>query len=209
MSDGLSSRTRPRARAENAAKWQWEGRAEHEAAKAARRKLREANREAWRLARANANNDHKDAIEAAAAIAIDEPAALDDERPLDKLREIMLDPAVHLYRRLDAAELVLAYELAPGALVDVPPSEVAAISFRFLRGVAEATETPERLRFRALKSMLAIQHKRAAAASTTGQAEKAKLQRRLGNAVPAMPADMQWPPADVAAKLDKLRRKRR
>jgi len=200
--------TRPRARAENAAKWQWEGRAEHEAAKEARRKLREANREAWRWAPANANNDHKEAVEAAVAVAIDDPA-LDDTLPLDKLRAIMLDPEQLLYRRLDAAELVLAYELAPGALVDVPPSEVAAISFRFLRGVAEAAETPERLRFRALKSMLAIQHKRAAAASTTGQAEKAKLRRRLGNAAPDMPADAQWPPPDIATRMDGLRRKRR
>lgn len=202
------TRAHPRARGEKP-RLQWELRPEHEAAKAERRKLREANREAWRLARANANNDHKEAIEAAAAVAIDDPAGLDDTSPLDKLRDIMLDPAAHLYRRLDAAELVLAYELAPGALVNVPPSEVAAISFRFLRGVAEAAETPERLRFRALKSMLAIQHKRAAAGSTTGQAERQKLQRRLGEAAPAMPADMQWPPSDIAAKLDKLRRKRR
>ena len=180
------------------AKWYGQLLADHTAAKQAKRAIREQNR--------NSNYQRGELIE---AIVPEVPEPADDTRPLDKLREIMLDPAVHLYRRLDAAELVLAYELAPGALVDVPPSEVAAISFRFLRGVAEAAETPERLRFRALKSMLAIQHKRAAAASTTGQAEKQKLQRRLGAAVPAMPADMQWPPADVAAKLDKLRRKRR
>lgn len=171
--------------------------------------MRAANREAWRLARENANYQRRNTIDAVVAVAVDDPIEFDDTSPLDKLRDIMLDPTAHLYRRLDAAELVLAYELAPGALVDVPPAEVAAISFRFLRGVAEAAETPERLRFRALKSMLAIQHKRAAAGSTTGQAERQKLQRRLGEAAPTMPADMQWPPSDVAAKLDKLRRKRR
>jgi hypothetical protein len=34
---------------------------------------------------------------------------------LAKMRAIMLDPAVALYRRLEAAEVVLSYELGPGA----------------------------------------------------------------------------------------------
>jgi hypothetical protein len=189
---------------------QWDGRRpEHDEAKAARRKQREEKREAWRFARENANSEMLECREAVISVAINSPVDLDDSSPLEKLRAIMLDSTQLLYRRLDAAELVLAYELAPGALVDVPPSDVAAISFRFLRGVAEATETPERLRFRALKSMLAIQHKRAAAASTTGQVEKQKLRRRLGEAAPEMSVDAQWPPSDIAARLDGLRRKRR
>ena len=174
--------------------------------KEAREARRAANQEEWRRNHINSNQQTEHIL--SAVIADDEIEGIGDTTPLDKLRDIMLDPRAQLYRRLDAAELVLAYELAPGALVNVPPSEVAAISFRFLRGVAEAAETPERLRFRALKSMLAIQHKRAAASSTAGQAEKQKLQRRLGEAAPAMAADTQWPPSDIASKLDKLRKRR-
>jgi hypothetical protein len=173
--------------------------------KEARAARRAANQEEWRRNHINSNQQTA-ALREIAAPELPEP---EDTSPLEKLRAIMLDSTQLLYRRLDAAELVLAYELAPGALVDVPPSEVAANSYRFLRGVADAPDVPERLQFRALKAILSINHKRAAAASTTGQVEKQKLRRRLGEAAPEMSVDAQWPPSDIAARLDGLRRKRR
>src|SRR5712691_9346310 len=81
---------------------------ERAASKAARQAKRAANREAWRNSPLNANNLHKLTKEAAAPILpeIAEPADK-GSASLAKMRAIMADPATPLYRRLDAAEVVL------------------------------------------------------------------------------------------------------
>jgi hypothetical protein len=99
------------------------------------------------------------------------------------MRAIMADPEVPLYRRLDAAEVVLTYELGPGAAVGVDPEQIAATSFRFLKTAVDAAETPEALRFRALKSIVAIENRRKSAGQGSDQfALKRELQLRLINA---------------------------
>src|SRR4051794_5256798 len=119
---------------------------ERKAAKAAKRA---ANREGWKFHPANANAawmQKQAELEAAVGIVADPiDTAVAETGSLAKLRAIMADPGTPLYRRLDAAEVVLTYELGPGAAVGLDPDQIAVGSFRFLKAVSEAAETPEPL----------------------------------------------------------------
>jgi hypothetical protein len=135
------------------------------AAKAAKEERRRANREAWASSVHNSHNRHKeDAI--AANLGLEAEAETGGSASLRKMRAIMANEAIPLYRRLDAAEVLLTYELGPGAAAGADPETVAAVSYRFLKLVADAAETPESLKFRALRSVVAIENQRASIKST-------------------------------------------
>jgi len=82
---------------------------------------------------------------------------------LTHLRAIVADPNITLYRRLNAAEVVLNFELGPGAAVGINPDTIAAQSYRFLRAVVDAPDTPEAQRFHALKLVANVENARASA----------------------------------------------
>jgi len=108
----------------------------------------------------------------------------------------MLDSKQPLYRRIDAAEVLISFEIAPGAANNIDPDQVAATSFQFLRAVVDAAETPEGLRFRALKCVASIENARAKIKSNNvTHAQKYELLIRLinGERSRALRAAGVWP----------------
>jgi hypothetical protein len=132
-----------------------------EKAKEEKAKRRAENRERWRTRRDwSDDNKHKIAVE------VEDPSGKEGvSTSLQRLRSIMADPNVALHRRLDAAEVILTFELGPGAGVGVDPDQIAAASFKFLRAVSDDATTPDALKFRALKSIVGIENARVAAKS--------------------------------------------
>jgi hypothetical protein len=168
---------------------------------------REANASAWRTSdERNANVRHtreQEELKAArtAATPIGDDDAVNGSASLAQMRAIMADASMALFRRLDAAECVLVYELGAGAGVGLDPADIAASSFRFLKAVADDENVPESLRFRALKSVLAIENTRKTAFQGSLQyAAKKELQLRLINSarIDAMKRAGRWPPAPGA-----------
>ena len=95
----------------------------------------------------------------------------------------MLNDEITLYRRLNAAEVILQFELGPGAAVGVNPDTIAAGSYKFLRTLVDLPDTPEALRFRALKLIAGIENARASAkASDLSHTAKHSLLLALANA---------------------------
>jgi hypothetical protein len=135
---------------------------------------RAANKEAWKTHPANANAawmQRQAELKAATSIKLPEIAADQPETgAMGRLRKVMLDPAEPLYRRIDAADAILSYELAPGGAIDVPADQIAATSYLFLKAVSEDADTPEALRMRADKLLLAVENRRRSA-STDGPAQ--------------------------------------
>src|SRR5262245_10940684 len=88
---------------------------------AARERVRAANKEAWAKSPFNSN-----ARRAATLNAVLPPPGEEDapvaSGSLERLRAIMTDPDAELYRRIDAAEIVLGYELSPAALANADPT---------------------------------------------------------------------------------------
>jgi hypothetical protein len=117
---------------------------------------RKENREKWAQRRDwSDDNAHR------ADVAVEDiPDESGSSSSLDQLRRIMGDPSIALHRRIDAAEVLVPFEIAPGAATNVDPEQVAAKSFQFLRAVIDAKETPEALRFRALKCVAGIENAR-------------------------------------------------
>jgi hypothetical protein len=52
---------------------------------------------------------------------------------------------------LDAADIIIDYELARGAAANVPPEQLARLCLSILSRVDASNEAPEVLKFRALK----------------------------------------------------------
>lgn len=143
-----------------------------------RAQARKENKERWAKRR-----DWSDTSEHRTDIAIEALPEGNESRSLKRLRQIMGDTQAALTRRLEAAELVLTYELAPAAGVGVDPEAIAASSYQFLAAVAEADGTPEALRFRALKSIAAVENARAALkTSAQGLQARHRLANDLANA---------------------------
>jgi hypothetical protein len=114
-------------------------------AQKAKDERRKENREKWAKRRDwSDDNEHK------IAVAIEANGA-GGSRSLAALRTIMADPDTPLHRRLGAAEVVLAFELGPGAAVGADVDKIAAGSYQFLNAVIDTPGTPEALRFRCLK----------------------------------------------------------
>jgi hypothetical protein len=127
-------------------------------ARAAKDERRKANRAKW-AERRDWSDDNEHKIDVALEDVSDVGGG--SSSSLDRLRALMGDPNVALHRRIDAAEVLVPFEIAPGAASNVDPDEVAAKSFQFLRAVIDAKETPPALAFRALKLVAGIENARA------------------------------------------------
>src|SRR6516162_11558400 len=92
-----------------------------EKAKEEKAKRRAENRERWQTRRDwSDDNKHKIAVE------VEDPSGKEGvSTSLQRLRSIMADPNVALHRRLDAAEVILTFELGPGAGVGIDPDQIA------------------------------------------------------------------------------------
>jgi hypothetical protein len=152
-------------------------------AKKAKEDRRRQNREGWAVSPHNSHNRHKqDAV--VLGLSLDEEAAAGGgSASLRKMRAIMADTNAQLYRRLDAAEIVLSYELSPGAAVGADPNTIAAASYHFLKAVADDPQVPEALKFRALKSIVAIENQRVQVKNSAAEYDtKKRLSIALCNA---------------------------
>jgi hypothetical protein len=135
--------------------------------------------------------------QATAPITLESAEEANGSDSLQKLRRIMGDTKAPLFRRLDAAEVVLGYELAPGAAAGADPEAIAASSYSFLRAIAEAPEVPEALQFRALKCVAQVENVRSQIRSAAEQLPlKRELLVRLCNAerVRLLCEAQRWPP---------------
>jgi hypothetical protein len=147
--------------------------------KAERDARRIANREAW-AKRRDWSDDNFQKVNAGTAQTASDAAPITS---LARLRAIMADPDITLYRRLNAAEVVLSFELAPGAAAGLDPNLIAAASYKFLRAICDASETPEPQRFRALKLVATVENARASAkANDLANTAKRTLLVNLANA---------------------------
>lgn len=173
------------------------------------------------------NQDINKAFEDVLAPAID---GEDVSASLQKLRAIMADTKKPLYQRIGAAEIIIQYELAPGSASGSDPDQIAASSFQFLRAVADNEKTPEALLFRALKCIAQVENTRAQIKNAgASNAQKREMLTAIANAerrrglmpkrswppksgswaldeaqwAPGWPGAWMWPPATMAANLDK------
>lgn len=203
-------------------------------AREAKAAKRQANKDAWITHPANANAawiERQIELKATVPLPI-EPIETADNGALGRLRAIMADQEQPLYRRIEAAETVLQYELAPASLASGPSTgEVAAGSLRFLRAAIDLPDTPDALRFRALRCVAAIENARAARVDGDTLAVKRELLLALVNAErrrsliecgswppsaagwslsladavewpEGWPGSWQWPPGDFGERLD-------
>jgi hypothetical protein len=148
----------------------------HEA-KAARRVQNQAR---WASDPRNANCRHDQVLdllpEAAETIS-------GDAGSLDALRRIMLDGSASVIRRVTAAEAVLAYELAPGALARSDGVPVASGAYAVLRTIAHAPGIPEAIQFRAHVCLAQIENARASKTDPGAAEEERRLLIQMINAV--------------------------
>jgi hypothetical protein len=167
-----------------------------ETAKEERARRRAENREKWSKRR-DWSDDNQHTLEA--DVPVEPNGEAGGSRSLSKLRAIMANPNVALHRRLDAAEIILVYELGPGAAIGADPEQVAAGSYQFLNIVADDPQTPEALRFRALRSIAAVENARASITNTAANdSVKRHLWLSLLNATRSarLRREGQWPPPD-------------
>jgi hypothetical protein len=125
---------------------------------------RARNQAAWATSPNNVSFQFAKQLQAAKAARIKITADVSDANgsaSLNRLRRLMADPDIQLYRRMDAAEIILGYELAPGAVAGAEPDEISAGSYRFLKAVIDDPDTPEALEFRALKCIAQVENARA------------------------------------------------
>jgi hypothetical protein len=146
-----------------------------------------------------------------------QPIEIDDAEPVDidsleALRAIMADRNISAVRRISAAEAVLAYELAPGALARNDGQPIASGAYRFLKTVAHLPSVPEAARFRALCCLAQIENARAARTDPAATAAERESILQLVNSQRrnTMMAAGAWPQpddswrltAEAAARLD-------
>jgi hypothetical protein len=113
----------------------------------ARERLRRENMRRWATSPDNANNQKSATLAAVAEVPPEEP--IPPIASLEALRALMVNAELPLHRRIDAAEVVLSYELGAASLAGADPDvPIAAASFKFLQAVASNPEVPEALRFR-------------------------------------------------------------
>jgi hypothetical protein len=145
-----------------------EEQAERAALKEAKRR---ANIAAWAASPQNANNIRTTTVEAVVPeIGVDSTEADDaDVSSLGKLRKLMGDPRIPLFRRVDSAEVIVGFELSAGGAAGVDPDQVASSSFKFLRLVADDNNTPEPIKFKCLKLLAGIENARASIKNTVAE----------------------------------------
>lgn len=171
------------------------------------------NQSRWAVDPRNANYQR----DQPADVSVDDVAEIDDAEPLDidsldALRAIMADRNASAVRRISAAEAVLAYELAPGALARADGQPIASGAYRFLKTVAHLPSVPEGARFRALTCLAQIENARASRVDPAAIAAEREIIVQMVNSQRrnALQAAGAWPPAghgwrltmEAAAKLD-------
>jgi hypothetical protein len=129
------------------------------------------NRESWETNPKNANVAYAVAKEAIKKIVVD-VSSVSESGSLSRLRSIMTDEDTPLYQRMEAAETILSYELAPGSAVNIPSEQIAAASYQFMQAVADNAETPQSIRFKALRSLASIENARARVSDTDALADR-------------------------------------
>jgi hypothetical protein len=134
-----------------------------ETAKEAKAQRRAQNRAVW----ANSPRNAAAARGIAAEIPVEPVEDSNGSGSLTALRKIMGDVAAPLHRRIDAAETVISFELAPGAAANVEPDLVASVSYKFLQNVVASPDTPDALRFKALRLLASVENQRAQLRSTS------------------------------------------
>lgn len=153
-----------------------------EARRLAKEARRKANQEFWADNPKNARFQWRMRQEAVAKVVLEDPGD-GGSASLATLRTLMADNNLPMHRRIDAAEVVLGYELGNAALVGAAPdTPIAAASFKFLQAAASNPEVPEALRFRCLKSIAAIENARASKSSASTSASHRSLVVALVNA---------------------------
>lgn len=163
---------------------------------------RAANKAAWADSEKNSVNrvvKRNITLDAARAAAAAIEADANGSASLNQLRRIMADGGTELFRRLDAAEIVLSYELGPGAASGVEPDTIAAGSYQFLKMVIADPNVPEALSFRALALVARVENARADVrnASETVQAKRELLVAAVNAARrQTLVAEKQWPQRD-------------
>jgi hypothetical protein len=173
------------------------------------------NRAKWPSDPRNANYQRNQPIDV--EVKPEPEPAIDDAAPvdidsLDALRAIMVDRQASVVRRIAAAEAVLAYELAPGALARADGQPIASGAYRFLKTVAHLSSVPEGARFRALTCLAQIENARASRTDPAAIAAEREAIVQLVNSQRrnAMRMSGSWPPVgngwlltpEAAAKLD-------
>jgi hypothetical protein len=165
-----------------------EERAERAAERAAKRaalreERRKDNRERWYNSPHNTNANWKARYEKEDQPLPEIAVEAKGSGSLAKLRAVMADPDSPIYRRLDAADVIIDFELAPGAAANVPPEQLASSAFQFYRLTEANPQTPEALKFRALKAIARIENSRKQAAqSPEAHFANREFIRRLINA---------------------------
>jgi hypothetical protein len=164
-----------------------------EKAKADKARRRAENRAKWSQRR----DWHDNASATAPDIELESAEDTAGSSSLAELRRITADTGAPLSRRIDAAETVISFELAPGAASDIDPDHVASSAYKFLQGVVASPATPDSLRFKALRLLASVENQRAQLRSTSASLhEKRELLTRLCNSqrVQQLRQAKRWPP---------------
>lgn len=173
-------------------------------AREAKDRRRAENRAKWSTSR----KDWADERSLKAEIPVDDEALGDDRGSpaLAQLRIILADIDQPLYRRVEVGEIILGYELGPGAAAGADPETVVSPAYQFFQRLIADAATPENLRLRALRQVVAVEAHRASLRNTSEQLyEKHALLAGLANAERklAMVAAHAWPPEpDLRWALD-------
>jgi hypothetical protein len=169
------------------------------AARDERVRRRAENKEAWK------KRDWAGDRELTAAIPVDDEP-ITGSPALAQLRAILADIDQPLFRRVEVGEIILGYELAPGAAAGADPEMIASAAYRFFQAVIANPQTPENLKLKALRQIVAVEARRAEVRSTAeGMHERRMLV--LGAANGERKRTMlsragAWPPASPDWALD-------
>ena len=156
---------------------------------------REANRLAW------ANNPNNVSVQIAAdrrardALEFPELSPVSSADALERLKALMLDPAVPLSRRLRAGAMVIRFELAPGGAAGLEQDQITSDAYRFFAAVSVAEVSDEHRQI-ALEQMALVENSRVTRADPDAIAEQREQTVALINAHRrmALAAAGCWPP---------------
>jgi hypothetical protein len=136
-----------------------------------------------------------------------------EDLSINTLRGMMRDDDEPIGRRVEAAEVVLGYELPPAALANATVEPISSEAYTFLKYIAHMQEAPSALKFRALKALSAIESTKPRKIDPQAVQDQRRREIRLINA--ARRAELQsrglWPspirgwfigPADTVDLLD-------
>jgi hypothetical protein len=118
-----------------------------------------------------------------------------EDLSINTLRSMMRDDDEPIGRRVEAAEVVLGYELPPAALANATVEPISSEAYTFLKYIAHMHEAPSALKFRALKALSAIESAKPRKVDPQAVEDQRRREIRLINA--ARRADLQargmWP----------------